>query len=139
MSFIADDANFDPLTGGPEYESMAALGSLCGISDLETIIRANALAADLGLDSIETGAALGVAAEAGQMGWGDGERALELLDEIRRGTPLGRVLGNGAVATGKHFGIEHVPAVKGQAMAGYDPRAALAFWQRMEAGTQKRG
>jgi aldehyde:ferredoxin oxidoreductase len=50
-------------------------------------------------------------------------RAHELLDEIRRGSPLGRVLGNGAAHTGRTFGIEHVPVVKGQAMAAYDPRA----------------
>jgi aldehyde:ferredoxin oxidoreductase len=93
------------------------------MDSLDTIARLCWQANDLGLDSIDVGAALGVAAEAGQMGWGDGERALELLDEIRLGTPLGRILGNGAVATGRHFGIEHVPAVKGQAMAGYDPRA----------------
>jgi aldehyde:ferredoxin oxidoreductase len=106
-----------------EYETIGLMGSNLGMDSLDTIARLCWQANDLGLDSIDVGAALGVAAEAGQMGWGDGERALELLDEIRRGTPLGRVLGNGAVATGRHFGIEHVPAVKGQAMAGYDPRA----------------
>jgi len=99
------------------------MGSNLGIDSLDTVARLCWQANDLGLDSIETGAALGVSAEAGQMQWGDGEGALALLDEIRRGTPLGRVLGDGAVATGRHFGIQHVPAVKGQAMAGYDPRA----------------
>jgi len=106
-----------------EYETIGLMGSNLGMDSLDTIARLCWQANDLGLDSIDVGAALGVAAEAGQMGWGDGERALELLDEIRRGTLLGCVLGNGAVATGRHFGIEHVPAVKRQAMAGYDPRA----------------
>jgi len=106
-----------------EYETIGLMGSNLGIDSLDTVARLCWQANDLGLDSIDVGAALGVAAEAGQMQWRDGERALELLDEIRRGTPLGRILGNGAVATGRHFGIEHVPAVKGQAMAGYDPRA----------------
>ena len=49
--------------------------------------------------------------------------ALKLIDEIRRGTELGRVLGNGAVSTGKKYNIERVPAVKGQAMSGYEPRS----------------
>ena len=40
-----------------------------------------------------------------------------------QGTPLGRILGNGAAVTGKVFGIERVPVVKGQAMPAYDPRA----------------
>ena len=106
-----------------EYETIGLMGSNLGMDSLDTVARLCWQANDLGLDSIDAGSALGVAAEAGQMRWGDGQRALALLDEIRRGTPLGRVLGNGAVATGRHFGIERVPAVKGQAMAGYDPRA----------------
>jgi aldehyde:ferredoxin oxidoreductase len=106
-----------------EYETMGLMGSNLGIGELDTIARMCWQVNDLGLDSIDVGAALGVAAEAGQMEWGDGKRALELLDEIRANTPLGRVLGDGAVATGKHFDIEHVPAVKGQAMASYEPRA----------------
>ena len=78
---------------------------------------------DLGLDTIEVGAALGVAAEAGLMEFGDGERAMQLIHEIRSGTPLGRILGQGALTTGKVFGVEHVPVAKGQAMSAYDPRA----------------
>ncbi|MBN2124074.1 MAG: aldehyde ferredoxin oxidoreductase, partial [Deltaproteobacteria bacterium] len=40
-----------------------------------------------------------------------------------KGTPLGRILGNGAAVTGKVFGVERVPVVKGQALPAYDPRA----------------
>jgi aldehyde:ferredoxin oxidoreductase len=106
-----------------EYETVGLMGSNLGIDSLDTVARMNWQVNDLGLDSIETGAALGVAAEAGLMAWGDGARATELIDEIRRGTPLGRVLGGGASLTGKVFGIELVPAVKGQAMSAYEPRA----------------
>ncbi|HEX7541821.1 MAG TPA: aldehyde ferredoxin oxidoreductase C-terminal domain-containing protein [Anaerolineales bacterium] len=106
-----------------EYETIGLMGSNLGIGELDTIARLCWQVNDLGLDSIDVGAALGVAAEAGQMKWGDGNRALELLNEVRRGTPLGHILGNGASATGKHFGIERVPAVKGQAMSSYEPRA----------------
>jgi aldehyde:ferredoxin oxidoreductase len=63
-----------------------------------------------------------VAAEAGLLEFGDAERALALMDEIARATPLGRVLGSGAAITGKVFGIERVPVVKGQAISAYDPR-----------------
>ena len=49
--------------------------------------------------------------------------ALELVEEIRAGTALGRVLGNGAAVTGQVFGVKRVPVVKGQAMSAYDPRA----------------
>ena len=52
------------------------------------------------------GAALGIAAEAKLMEWGDGQAAMCLLMEIRKGSDIGRALGNGAAATGEKFGIE---------------------------------
>jgi aldehyde:ferredoxin oxidoreductase len=106
-----------------EYETIGLMGSNLGIRELDSIGRLNWQANDLGVCSIELGAALGVAAEAGLMAWGDGKRALELCDEIRRNTPLGRILGNGAGWTGRILGIERVPVVKNQAMSAYEPRA----------------
>ncbi|HDD55408.1 MAG TPA: aldehyde ferredoxin oxidoreductase [Chloroflexi bacterium] len=106
-----------------EYETIGLMGSNLGIGNLDDIAKLNWEANDLGLDTIELGAALGVAAEAGLMEFGDGKRALELVDEIRAGTLLGNILGNGAEATGRELGIERVPTVKGQAMSAYDPRA----------------
>jgi len=106
-----------------EYETIGLMGSNLGIADLDMIARLNWEVNDLGLDSIDVGAALGVAAEAGLWSFGDCERALQLLAEIRQGTPLGRILGNGAAITGRVFGITRVPVVKGQAMSAYEPRA----------------
>ena len=106
-----------------EYETIGLMGSNLGIDELDTVARMNWQVNDLGLDSIEIGAALGVAAEAGYMQYGDGERALALIGEIRAGTPLGRVLGNGAAVTGRVLGVERVPVVKNQAISAYDPRA----------------
>ncbi len=106
-----------------EYETIGLVGANLGIDNLDSIARLNREINDLGMDTIEVGAALGVAAEAGLMKFGDGEQALELLGEIRQGTPLGRVLGQGAVTVGKVFGVIRVPAAKGQAMSAYDPRA----------------
>ncbi len=106
-----------------EYETIGLMGSNLGINSLDTIARMNWQVNDLGLDSIEIGAALGVAADAGIMKWGDGDKALELIAEIRKGTELGRTLGDGALATGIKYGIERVPVVKGQAMSAYEPRA----------------
>jgi aldehyde:ferredoxin oxidoreductase len=117
------DSNGKSLVAPLEYETIGLMGSNLGIDNLDMIARLNWIVNDLGVDSIEIGAALGVAAEAGLMQWGDGERAMTLLDEIRRGTPLGRIVGNGATMTGRILGIEHVPAVKGQAMSSYEPRA----------------
>lgn len=106
-----------------EYETIGLLGPNLGISELDDIARMCYQINDLGLDSIEVGAALGVAADAGLMQFGDSARAMELIGEIRKGSPMGRVLGCGAVTTGRVYGVEHVPAVKGQAMSAYEPRA----------------
>lgn len=106
-----------------EYETIGLMGSNLGIADLDVVARMCFVTNDLGLDSIDLGAALGVAAQAGLMKFGDGARALELLEEIRKGTPLGRILGNGAAIAGRVLGIERVPVSKGQAMASYEPRA----------------
>jgi aldehyde:ferredoxin oxidoreductase len=106
-----------------EYETIGLMGSNLGISDFDTIAKMNWMVNDLGLDSIEVGAALGVAAKSGLMKFGDGERAMELLKEIRENTPLGRLLGSGATITGQVLGVEQIPAVKGQAMSAYEPRA----------------
>jgi aldehyde:ferredoxin oxidoreductase len=94
-----------------------------GIDDLDTIARLNWQVNDLGLDSIEIGGALGVAAEAGLMEFGNGEQALNLLLEIRSGSALGRVLGNGAGITGRVYNVKRVPVVKNQVISAYDPRA----------------
>ena len=61
-----------------EYETIGLMGPNLGIADLDTIARMNQIANDLGLDTIELGAALGVAADAGLLKFGDGERALSL-------------------------------------------------------------
>lgn len=117
------DSNGKSLVSPLEYETIGLMGSNLGISDLDMIARLNYKVNDLGLDSIEIGAALGVAAKAGLMSFGDGDRASQLIDEIKNNTPLGRLLGSGATVTGKVLGVEEVPAVKGQAMSAYEPRA----------------
>jgi aldehyde:ferredoxin oxidoreductase len=106
-----------------EYETIGLVGANLGIDNLDDVAHINWHLNDLGLDTIEIGAALGVAAEAGLMAFGDGERALALVDEIRQGTPLGRVLGCGAAATARQLGVRRAPVVKGQAISAYDPRA----------------
>jgi aldehyde:ferredoxin oxidoreductase len=119
-----------------EYETIGLLGPNLGIGDLDVIARLNWQINDLGLDTIEVGAAMGVACEAGLMNWGDGDRAMALLEEIRRNTPLGRILGAGSVMTGKVLGIERVPAAKGMAMSAYDPRAIKGTGVTFATSTQ---
>jgi aldehyde:ferredoxin oxidoreductase len=110
-------------TKGPEYETVWAHGTNCCIDDWDVIAELDRMDDDIGLDTIEMGATIGVAMEAGLAEFGDGKRAIELLDEVRKGTPLGRILGCGAKLTGQCFGVDHVPVVKSQAMPAYEPRA----------------
>lgn len=106
-----------------EYESVWALGANCGIDDLDFTGQLIWHCNDIGLDTIESGATLAVAMEAGLAEFGDGKKAIELLKEIRKGTPVGHILGQGAAFTGKAYGVTRIPAVKGQAMPAYEPRA----------------
>ena len=110
------------LTKQPEYETVWAHGGNCAIDDLDAIAQLDRLDDDFGVDTIEMGATIGVAMEAGIAEFGDAEAAINLVKEVGKGTPLGRILGNGAEVTGRVFGVERVPTVKGQAMPAYDPR-----------------
>ena len=111
------------LTKQPEYETVWAHGGNCGISDLDKIAMMDFLDDNYGIDTIETGATIAVAMEAGLAEFGDADAAIRMIHDIGKGTHLGRILGGGAAATGKAYGVERVPVVKGQAMPAYDPRA----------------
>ncbi len=120
-----------------EFETLGLCGSNLGLDSLDGIARINRICNDLGLDTIEIGAALGVMMEAAGLAdyrateypqdtlprFGDGERAAEIVAGIEHGDPLGLLVGQGAVAVGKALGVTRVPAVKGQGMSAYDPRA----------------
>ena len=124
-SNVMHDKDGKFLTAGFEYESSAMLGANLGIDDLDTVMNLEKMCDDLGLDTMETGAALGVLGDAGLLTFADGERALELLENIGQGTILGRVLGQGAAITARVFGISRVPVVKGQAVPAHDPRKEI--------------
>ncbi|ROQ93421.1 aldehyde ferredoxin oxidoreductase family protein [Desulfosoma caldarium] len=119
--YVDKDGNY--ISKQPEYETVWAHGGNCGIDDLDAIAQIDFLDDDIGLDTIEMGATIAVAMEAGLAKFGDAQAAIELVKEVGKGTPLGRILGSGAAVTGKVFGVERVPVVKGQAMPAYDPRA----------------
>jgi aldehyde:ferredoxin oxidoreductase len=120
------DADGKYLTSSFEYETIGMLGSNLDICDIDAIARMDRLCDDYGIDTIEIGCALGVAMDANVLPFGDAVRAIEILHEVGKGTVLGRVIGNGAVTTGKVFGAERVPAIKGQGLPAWDPRTALA-------------
>jgi len=124
-TFLDSKGNY--VSKQPEYETVWALGPNCEIDDLDAIVRMDRACDDIGLDTIETGTAVAVAMEGGVKAFGDAAGAEELLSEIGKGTPLGRILGSGAGVVGKAFGVSRVPVVKNQALPAYDPRAIKAI------------
>jgi aldehyde:ferredoxin oxidoreductase len=121
--FVDPDGKY--VTSSLEYETIWATGGMTGIDDLDTIARLDYLCDDIGVDTMSTGVAVAVAMDAGYRKFGDRKAAVEMVEEIGKGTEFGKILGNGPVAVGKHFNHERVPVVKGQSIAAYDPRAML--------------
>ncbi|MDM7998142.1 MAG: aldehyde ferredoxin oxidoreductase C-terminal domain-containing protein [Acidobacteriota bacterium] len=118
-----NDESGKPVVGSVQYETIALVGSNLGLGKLDDVATINYMCNDFGLDTIETGAALGVALEAGLAKFGDIDGIVGLLKQVGEGTVLGRVLGCGAAATGRVLGIRRVPVCLNQAMPGYDPRS----------------
>jgi aldehyde:ferredoxin oxidoreductase len=110
------------VTSSLEYETIWSMGAMCGIDDLDTIARLDYLSDDIGVDTINTGVAIGVAMDAGHAAFGDKEAAIRLMEEIAKGSDIGKIIGSGPVAVGQHFKHERVPVAKKQAIAAYDPR-----------------
>ena len=133
-TFVDKDGHY--VSKQPEYETVWALGGNCCIDDLDVIARLDRLCDDIGVDTIEMGAAIGVAMEAGLAKFGDGQASINLLKEVGKGSPIGRILGNGAAVTGKVFGVERVPVVKGQALPAYDPRGIMGIGVTYATSTQ---
>jgi aldehyde:ferredoxin oxidoreductase len=111
------------VTSSLEYETIWATGGMTGIADLDTIARIDFLCDDIGVDTMSTGVAIAVAMDAGYKEFGDAEATIELVEEIGKGTEFGKLLGSGPAVVGKHFNHDRVPVVKGQGVAGFDPRA----------------
>jgi aldehyde:ferredoxin oxidoreductase len=121
-SQIYTDEQGEVVTSGLEYETLGLLGSNCLIADLDAIARINALADDIGIDTMELGVAVGVAMEAGKIAWGDAAAVERVVADALRGDELGALLLNGALQTGKTLGVARIPTVKGQGLAAWEPR-----------------
>lgn len=136
-SQIFNDKDGKYKTSGFEYESIWALGADCGVDNLDHIAEADSIMDDLGIDTIETAVAFGVAMEAGVLAFGDGAGMVRILaEEVAAGTPLGRIIGGGAAAVGRAYGVTRVPVVKNQAIPAYDPRAIKGIGITYATSTQ---
>ena len=135
--------NVDPTYGGPEYETLAALGSNCGIDNLEAIAKGSELCNAYGLDTISTGACIAFAMECFEQGilteqdtdglklnFGNAEAMLKLVEMIARGEGIGMVLAHGVARAAVAFGNgaeEFAMHVKGQEIPMHEPRYKQAL------------
>ncbi|MFW9933734.1 MAG: aldehyde ferredoxin oxidoreductase family protein [Candidatus Thorarchaeota archaeon] len=116
--------------GGPEYESIWALGPQCGINDLEWITEANHRCNLMGIDTISVGSTIGCAMELVQRGklqaslaFGDKMGLLEMIEDIAHRRGLGDDLSEGSLRLAKKYGLpELAMQVKGLEIPAYDPR-----------------
>jgi aldehyde:ferredoxin oxidoreductase len=127
-----------PKFGGPEYETLAASGSLCGVSDLNALALINQLYAQYVLDSISTGVAIAFAMECYEHGiitkemtggieltWGNADAVIQVVHLIGKREGIGRLLGEGvkrAAAELGHGAERFALHVKGQELPMHDPR-----------------
>jgi aldehyde:ferredoxin oxidoreductase len=128
----------DPAYGGPEYETIAALGSNCGIDDLKVIAKGNELTAAYGLDSISCGGVIAFAMECFEHGlltprdtggldlrFGNGPAMLQMIEQIALRQGLGALLSEGIARASKKMGPateEFALHIKGQELPMHEPR-----------------
>jgi aldehyde:ferredoxin oxidoreductase len=120
------DASGGYLTSALEFETLAMLGSNCGVASWESVAELDRACDDAGLDTIEVGAAIGVYMDAGRMAYGDVDGMRRLLAGVSSGTGDGPLVGDGAAAVARCTGHDRVPVVKGQSLAAWEPRTLKA-------------
>jgi aldehyde:ferredoxin oxidoreductase len=121
-SNVYADADGNEVVSPVEYETIGLLGTNCGIAEPDELAALNWQANDLGVDTIELGATLGVLMEAGRGEFGDVSFMHAMLDELRAGSETGRLIASGTARAGEALGVKRVPVIKKQAISAYDPR-----------------
>ena len=125
-SNVVHNEDGEYVTSALEFETITLCGSNCAIGDLDKVALMDRLCDELGLDTIETGGAIGLAMECGALEFGDADGALALMEKIDQGDPLAEAIGNGVVAVAKHFKADRIPAIGGQGLPAWEPRSLPA-------------
>ena len=127
----------DPRYGGPEYETLATMGSYCGVSDLAAIARANQLCNMYGMDTISCGATVAWAMDCFERGlitledtegvvlrFGNAEALVHMVERIGQREGFGRVLGEGSARAAETLGVgqDLVVAVKNHELPAHMPQ-----------------
>lgn len=116
------DADGKEMTSPVEYETLALLGTNCGLNHPDNLGRMNHLCNELGIDTIETGATIAVLMDAGLAKFGDVAFMERVFNEMAVGSEEGKIWAQGAARVGKHYDFHRVPTIKGQSISAYDPR-----------------
>ncbi len=140
---LEDPWKVSPKYGGPEYETLAALGADCGIDNLMAICRANELCQRYSLDTISTGATIAFAMECFEKGliterdtdgiilrFGNADAMVRMVEMIGLREGIGDLLAEGSMRAAKRIGggAERLAIhVKGQEVPMHEPRLKKAL------------
>jgi len=138
---LSSDSYQLPRVDGPEYETVAAFGTLLMVDDLEAITYLNHLSNAYGLDTISAGVTIALAyylfdqgvislADTGglELRWGDPKPAIQLIRQMAQQEGFGQLLAKGSRALARRYGVEELAAqCNGLEMPMHDPRATVAM------------
>ncbi len=140
---VEEPYSVNPAYGGPEYESLAALGSNCGVSDLKAVAKANELCGAYSLDTISTGVTISFAMECFENGiltpadtddielrFGNAEALVKVIELIARREGIGDLLAEGSLRAAEKIGkgaIDYAMQVKGLEIPMHEPRLKAAL------------
>jgi aldehyde:ferredoxin oxidoreductase len=146
-----DDGPFAMEGPGPEYETLAAFGTMLMNDDLEAVCWVNDICNRYGVDTISTGSAIAFAMEAVEKGvltkedagcdlaWGNVDAIIEMTEQICTGRGLGELLGKGVKRVAEELGQgteEYAVHVKGMEVPYHDPRAYTSLGVNYATGTR---
>ncbi|HEY91824.1 MAG TPA: aldehyde ferredoxin oxidoreductase family protein [Dehalococcoidia bacterium] len=135
--------NVDRIYGGPEYETIGSLGSLCCVSDIKAIAHGNQTCNAMGLDTIGTGTTIAFAMECFENGiltekdtggidlrFGNAEAMMKMVEMIAKREGLGDILAEGSKRAAEKIGkgaIQYAMQIKGQELPMHDPRGKVGL------------
>jgi aldehyde:ferredoxin oxidoreductase len=140
---VKGEVTLNPVYGGPEYETLGAFGSSCGVNDIVAVSKANEWTAQWGLDPISTGMTIAFVMECVDRGlltaemtggflpkWGSSKDMLEAVDMLAHRRGFGDIMALGSKRVAQWIGNgaeQYLVEVKGQELPMHEPRFKVAL------------